>query len=70
MEKTNLGYEIKNHYKKDSFTRDSKFTDSEERIYAPICVVSDNQLLIDVGGTDRQVPLAPHLEDLIHSFEK
>ncbi|MFH1326837.1 MAG: hypothetical protein ABIH59_01790 [archaeon] len=67
MGRTDLQYEISNYYNRQnsSFTRNVMFVDSEGRYYYPLCLLGDDELSIDVGGTDRQVPLAPHLNDLI-----
>ena len=67
MDKTTLKYEIDNHYnyQNGSFKRVLMFMDSEGRAYFPLCLVGEHQILIDVGGTDRQVPLASHLNDIL-----
>ena len=41
------------------------YKDSEGRCYIPL-EINDvrNTMLVDVGGTDRLLPLSPHLRDL------
>jgi|TARA_Y100000310_G_scaffold107162_1_gene105589 hypothetical protein len=63
MTRTDLQYELNHHYKSGRFARNAMFIDSKGRSYYPICIVGEDELLIDVGGTDRQVPLGPHLQD-------
>jgi hypothetical protein len=67
---TNLGYEIDNHYDSNGagFVRNVKFLDVEGRVYAPISRNGES-LLIDVGGSDREVPTSQHLTDLLHSLD-
>ena len=71
MVEINLEYEIDNHYDINGrgFIRNPKFVTSDGRVYAPLCLVGDNEISIDIGGTDRQVPLNSHLKDKLHGIQ-
>ena len=50
------------------FVTNVKCVDSEGRIYAPIDMDGDSFMNVDVGGTERKLPLKEHLTDKVHSL--
>jgi len=71
MTETNLQYELDHHYdpNQNEFTRNAMFIDSEGRYYYPICKIGEDDLLIDVGGADRQIPLNSRLQDKLYRIQ-